>query len=187
MRPARGASACPRCVGLLRDAADDAGVELAAYDRPPVKLGLPGSLAVDAAAVDLQRLARKLRPARLAAMPAREPEAAIELIRPSMAPRDDEPVLWGPTLVLLAGFAALVGAVAAVGAHAAGHATVEVWRWGLAAALGGEGLLAGGFAWIASRLWRNNRRLNRRVDIVERQLAQQAAATERRVFSSRAA
>lgn len=84
-------------------------------------------------------------------------------------------MLWAPTLTLAAGFVLLAGAIAAVAAHAAGHASVEAWRWGLVAALSGEGLLVAGFAWLASRLWRNSRRLNHRLDAVERQLAGQAA------------
>ncbi len=208
IRSQGGEAACPRCRGGLGRLLDDGGVELQSLDRPaaPARSHVPE---IDPAAADLQRLARKLRPVAYTSVSVAQPPpmtaafqaaptTSLAQIKPTYATSDPAPVLWGPTLVLLAGFAALVGAIAAVAAHAAGHATVDVWRWGFVAALGGEGLLAGGFAWMTARLWRNNRRVNRRLELVERQLAEQRASSEHwrdasgtrlftRPFSSRAA
>jgi hypothetical protein len=193
LRSERGAPACPRCRAALRGAAGEAGIELASMDRPVVAPSECSTLlAVDPAVADLRRISRKLRPTPYARMtvghspalshsPTAETNhdladaaASLPRSRPAESP-EPTPVLWAPTLTLAAGFALLAGAIAAVAAHAAGQASVEVWRWGLVAALSGEGLLVAGFAWLASRLWRNSRRLNRRLDAVERQLAGQAA------------
>jgi hypothetical protein len=46
------------------------------------------------------------------------------------------------------------------------------WRWGFAATIGGEGLILAGIAIMATRLWRNSRRLNSQLDAVDRRLAE---------------
>jgi hypothetical protein len=192
LRSERGEPACPRCRAALRGAAGEAGIALESMDRPAAPAGRSAMLTIDPAVADLRRIGRKLRPtpyARIAVGHSRafaaslpvetnhdlaDAAASLPQARPAESP-EPTPVLWAPTLTLTAGFALLAGAVAAVAAHAAGQASVEVWRWGLVAALSGEGLLVAGFAWLASRLWRNSRRLDRRLDAVERQLAVQAA------------
>jgi hypothetical protein len=44
------------------------------------------------------------------------------------------------------------------------------WRWGFAAAIGGEGVLIAGVAILTVRLWRNSRRLNQQLEAVDRRL-----------------
>lgn len=46
----------------------------------------------------------------------------------------------------------------------------SAWRWGLATTMAGEGLLIGGLVALALRLWRNSRRANSQLDLIDRRL-----------------
>ena len=46
------------------------------------------------------------------------------------------------------------------------------WQWGLTATIAAEGSLILGLSWMAVRLWRNSRRVNRQLDGVDRQLTE---------------
>jgi hypothetical protein len=194
IRTQSGGPACPRCRAQLPSSIDDGGVELESLDWPSRSPALPmTALEGDISAAELRRLRRKLRP--LAAMPlavgqspalSTAPPPPIgaaphseppPMIRTSLA-TSRAPAFAGPTLGLVAGMLILCGGVAAVAAHAAGRGPTDAWRWGLAAALAGEGMIAAALGWMTGRLWGHSRRLARRVDAVERQLADERTAAQ---------
>jgi hypothetical protein len=198
-----GPLACARCRGTFERpaiAANDSGVGLESFDRPVIA-AQSVVLDRDPAEAELRRLGRRLRPRPCASLkpgsglavaihdattppafdfsrvPERPPVVATAELSGGGA------ILWAPTLVMAAGFAALGLGVAAWATHAAGHATAQVWRWGLIAALSGEGLLAGGLGWMTQRLWRHGRRLQRRVAALERHAANAQARESAPAFS----
>jgi hypothetical protein len=85
---------------------------------------------------------------------------------------------WLVSLLLIAGMGLLVagGATLMVSLWLA-RSVVETqqaafWRWGITTTLLGEGALIVGLTWMASRLWRNSRRLNQQLEGVGSQLRQ---------------
>ena len=48
----------------------------------------------------------------------------------------------------------------------------ELWQQGMTLTIGAEGLLILSLTWMAARLWRNGRRVNRQLHGVDRQLAE---------------
>jgi hypothetical protein len=92
---------------------------------------------------------------------------AIELRNVSYVRRPK--AAWGVNLLLALGavtFACGVGLL--VAANMLVHALA--WRWGFALTIAGEGLLIGGLAAMAVRLWRNSRRINSQLEVIDRRL-----------------
>jgi hypothetical protein len=87
----------------------------------------------------------------------------------------------GVNLLLVSGAISLVsGMFLLVAANMLLHPAA--WRWGFAAAVGGQGLLLAAVALMAIRLCRNNRRLNYQLEAVDRRLNEvRSALTQRPV------
>ncbi len=78
---------------------------------------------------------------------------------------------WGISLLLAAGGTALIsGVLLLVAANVLLHP--GAWRWGFATTIAGEGLLIAGLAAMATRLWRNSRRVNTQLDGIDRRLVE---------------
>jgi hypothetical protein len=76
---------------------------------------------------------------------------------------------WGVNLLLAIGAATFaVGVGLLMAANMLVHAVA--WRWGFAMTIAGEGLLIGGLAAMAVRLWRNSRRINSQLESIDRRL-----------------
>ena len=76
---------------------------------------------------------------------------------------------WGVNLLLAIGAATFaVGVGLLMAANMLVHAIA--WRWGFAMTIAGEGLLIGGLAAMAVRLWRNSRRINSQLEVIDRRL-----------------
>jgi hypothetical protein len=72
-------------------------------------------------------------------------------------------------LLLAAGVAGLVGGSGLL-VWAAAFQLSGPWQWGMTTTIAAEGALILGLTWMAGRLWRNSRRLNRQLEGVEGQL-----------------
>jgi hypothetical protein len=57
-------------------------------------------------------------------------------------------------------------------AWATTHQLPKMWQWGMLSTMASEGALMLGLVWIAMRLWRNSRKLNRQLSGVDQQLAE---------------
>lgn len=76
---------------------------------------------------------------------------------------------WFLSFLLATGVFSFLGGAASLIWSAAFNRTY-VWQWGLTVTLAAEGLLIVGLTWMAARLWRNSRRLNRQLSEVDEQL-----------------
>lgn len=195
-RPAAGSPTCSRCQAPLTAAAElcqgrvtvsDCGVPLDAYDKatvvstpvphPPLVDGIDNN--------ELRRLQRKLRPVmrfdssdgRLPSLGSVVVEAGSigiastgdEFIGPRYTTLRRRQSAWGVILLLVAGgITTLGGLMLLVAANMLLHAAA--WRWGFATATAGEALLTAGLAGMAIRLWRNSRRLNSQLELIDRRL-----------------
>lgn len=52
------------------------------------------------------------------------------------------------------------------------HQLPKMWQWGMLTTMASEGSLILGLVWMAVRLWRNSRRMNRQLSSVDQQLAE---------------
>ena len=52
------------------------------------------------------------------------------------------------------------------------HELPKMWQWGMLSTMASEGSLILGLVWMAVRLWRNSRKLNRQLSGVDQQLAE---------------
>jgi hypothetical protein len=187
-RDAAGPPACSRCrqafvalpsssqPGLKLAAMADCGVSLEEFDRAADQIAVPVVRPKLTGGDDeLRRLERLLRPQLRSDVGhgsplLREPlirAEAIELRDVSYARRPKG--AWGVNLLLALGavtFACGVGLL--VAANMLVHALA--WRWGFALTIAGEGLLIGGLAAMAVRLWRNSRRINSQLEVIDRRL-----------------
>ena len=199
---ARGLSGppkCPRCTAVLLWSAEaravagvsDCGLDLDTFSRATRPLpSVRERLGDEPLQQQLRRLERKLRP------PVRRDDAHGFTTRFSgVAPFDDshEDVsddlliaaadlqtypnaarpapTWGISLLLAAGGTAFIcGVLLLVTANMLLHP--GAWRWGFAATITGEGLLIGGLAAMAMRLWRNSRRINAQLDGIDCRLVE---------------
>jgi hypothetical protein len=194
-----GPPKCPRCSAVLLASAEartvaaisDCGVELDTFSRatqplPTVRERLGG----EPLNQQLRRLERKLRP------PVRRDDAhgfttRFTSVPPFDAAHEDvsddlqiaaanlrtEPgsarttPTWGISLLLAAGGTAFMcGVLLLVAANMLLHP--GAWRWGFAATITGEGLLISGLAAMATRLWRNSRRINAQLDGIDVRLVE---------------
>ncbi len=194
-----GPPKCPRCTTVLLWSAEaravasvsDCGLDLDTFSRaarplPTVRERLGG----DPLHHQLRRLERKLRP------PVRRDDAhgfttrfnggapfddsheevsddlqiAASNLRTELGPARSAPT-WGISLLLAAGGTAFMcGVLLLVTANMLLHP--GAWRWGFAATIAGEGLLIGGLAAMAMRLWRNSRRINAQLDCLDCRLVE---------------
>lgn len=183
-----GPPACSRCrqafvalpngsqPALKLAAVADCGVSLEEFDRAAARIAAPAmrpKLAADNN--DMRRLERLLRPQLRSDVGHRSPllreppvcAEAFELRNVSYVRRPQG--AWGVNLLLVLGavtFACGVGLL--VAANMLVHALA--WRWGFALTIAGEGLLIGGLAAMAVRLWRNSRRINSQLEVIDRRL-----------------
>jgi hypothetical protein len=72
-------------------------------------------------------------------------------------------------LLIMAGVAGFMGGAGLL-VWAAAFQLAGPWQWGMTATIAAEGALILGLTWMAGRLWRNSRRLNRQLEGVEGQL-----------------
>jgi hypothetical protein len=187
-RDAAGPPACSRCrlafvalpsgsqPALKLAAMADCGVSLEEFDRAAAKVSVPAIRPQLTGGDDeLRRLERLLRPQLRSDFGhgsplLREPPIraeALELRNDSYVRRPK--AAWGVNLLLALGavtFACGVGLL--VAANMLIHALA--WRWGFALTIAGEGLLIGGLAAMAVRLWRNSRRINSQLEVIDRRL-----------------
>jgi hypothetical protein len=192
-----GPPKCPRCSAVLLQSAEaravacisDCGVELDTFSRATRPLPtIRERLGDEPLQQQLRRLERKLRP------PVRRDDAhgfttrfnsaaafddshdvsddlqiAADL-RIAPAPARTTPT-WGISLLLAAGGTAFMcGVLLLIAANMLLHP--GAWRWGFAATITGEGLLIGGLAAMAMRLWRNSRRINAQLDGIDCRLVE---------------
>jgi hypothetical protein len=76
---------------------------------------------------------------------------------------------WYLNFLLTIGVFGFFGGAASLVWSAAFNRTYA-WQWGLTITIAAEGLLIVGLTWMAARLWRNSRRLNRQLSEVDDQL-----------------
>ncbi|MEQ8212069.1 MAG: hypothetical protein RH917_19880 [Lacipirellulaceae bacterium] len=196
-----GPLVCPRCEFVLTDALrqkrgsdslEDAGIELTELDAPKI---VPLREVFDSKQVqaELAQLGRRL--SATSPVAAEELSPALDLVRQpleirrSTPPKQAQPLAtyaqhrtptgwWLSTLLAVSGLTLAVGLVALI------YSTIAtqpgLWNQALAMTLTGEGGLIVGLAWMASRLWRNSRQLNRQLAGVDRQLDALQFATEQR-------
>jgi hypothetical protein len=160
----------------------DCGVSLEEFDRAADQIAVPiGRPKLAGGDDELRRLERLLRPQLRSdfghGLPLlREPlirAEALELRNVSYVRRPKS--AWGVNLLLALGavtFACGVGLL--VAANMLVHALA--WRWGFALTIAGEGLLIGGLAAMAVRLWRNSRRINSQLEVIDRRLGDMQAS-----------
>jgi hypothetical protein len=198
-----GPPLCARCrsqlqpVVALSDATSisDCGLALESFDEPRPAPSRPSLDGVDAR---LRRLERILQTSAIGADNQGLPRLG-SLAGNSNSPANDPPFVihdaapnrqhwrrtvrqrraWGITMLLAAGVTAFVAGVALlITANALVHAVA--WRWGFALTIAGQGLLITGLAAMASRLWRNSRRMNDQLAGVNRRLGAVQQTLERR-------
>ena len=187
-RHAQGPIVCPRCQLQLAAAhtvnLGDAGIELDWFDASAKEdLTLPGDmLAEEESRQRLRRIGRQLRASSSyqkqrssptsfpAAPPAVLPEIQLKSVsrQAATAPRHHE-TSWQVSCLLLCGG---IGFIAGVGvlAWSAAFQLAQLWQWGMAATIAAEGLLILGLTWMAARLWKNGRRINRQLSGFDRRL-----------------
>ena len=199
-----GPPSCSRCAKLeaphqpLKLAAiADCGVSLEEFDRQKIEVA-PARPSLVGGSDDLRRLQRMLRPqvhgelgrslplgpvpATLSEMPSSielfAPEISVESFTPLRTTSARRPQsAWGVSLLLAIGFATFAcGVGLLVASNMLVHAVA--WRWGFAMTIAGEGLLIGGLAAMAVRLWRNSRRINSQLEVIDRRLGDVQASVE---------
>jgi hypothetical protein len=199
---ARGLSGppkCSRCSAVLLASAEaravacisDCGVELDTFSRATRPLPcVRERLGDEPLQQQLRRLERKLRP------PVRRHDAhgfttrfngvapfgdshedasddlQVAAANLQICPSPARPApTWGISLLLAAGATAFIcGVLLLITANMLLHP--GAWRWGFAATITGEGLLIGGLAAMAMRLWRNSRRINAQLDGIDVRLVE---------------
>lgn len=191
-RGSSGPPSCTRCSHSLLPLRDtptiklaaivDCGVELEEFDRATSCGTASASRPVIAASDDdLRRLERLLRPSvrsdlshagatlRAPAPPIASPPAPPSRLE---AQRAYAPSRTSPSgskaLLVLGGLTFAVGVALLVAANLRMHEAA--WRWGLATTIAGEGLLIGGLIALATRLWRQSRRVNSQLEMIDRRL-----------------
>jgi hypothetical protein len=192
---ARGASdrlACARCRRKL-DGPADCGISLEQFDRPAATASQVQSarelLSSSHADSELKRLERLLRPTVPFAVKQRgflehlmprdgmtfddaqaaERSATIELRRPTATRRSPES--GGVGLLWALGIAAFAAGVIALGLSLSLE-NAAAWRFGVAAVVGGEGLLVIGLAMLVARLWQRSGRLSQQIEGVDWRVAE---------------
>ena len=180
---------CTRCQRALEFTATvgiaDTGIELTAAVLHAEQVTSRDPLATDKARLKLRRLGQKLhtpyaRPISLDAphfwervnvdAPETSPQLRCITKQAARAAAEESAgTNWLLSFILAAGIAALVvGATSLI--WSAAYNRTYVWQWGLTITLVAEGLLIVGLTWMAARLWRNSRRLNRQLSDVDEQL-----------------
>lgn len=200
-----GPPSCSRCCAKLEAphqplklaAIADCGVSLEDFDRPTIDVP-PARPSLVSGSDDLRRLQRMLRPQvhgelgrslPLGPVPVSlsEPSSPIDLFTPEISVKSFTPLrttsarcpqsAWGVSLLLSIGAATFTSGVGLlVAANMLVHAVA--WRWGFAMTIAGEGLLIGGLAAMAVRLWRNSRRINSQLEVIDRRLGDVQAGVE---------
>ena len=192
-----GPLVCPRCELVLSAAKgseplEDKGIELTEFDAPRI---VPLREVFDSKQVqgELAKLGRRL--ASTSRMNAEDLSPALELVRQpldvqrSLPPKVSSQLAayaqqrtgtgwWLSTLLLLSGVTLACGFAALVWSSI-GDATTT-YHQALTVTLLGEGGLIIGLAWMATRLWRNSRHVNRQLAGVDRQLDALQFTTEQR-------
>ena len=85
--------------------------------------------------------------------------------------RSRTPTSWLLSLLLTSGVICF-GVGASMLAWSAAFQLPQLWQQGMSVTIGAEGLLILSLTWMAARLWRNGRRVNRQLHGVDRQLAE---------------
>jgi hypothetical protein len=182
-------SLCSRCQRELKFTRSsgvlDSGIDLTAAARSSDHAPSRDVLADEEAKLKLRRLGHQLhtpyaRPISLEGphfwerLAVDAPEASPQLrsitktaTRESSAERTASN--WFLSFLLATGVLSFLGGAASLIWSAAFNRTY-VWQWGLTVTLAAEGLLIVGLTWMAMRLWRNSRRLNRQLSEVDEQL-----------------
>jgi hypothetical protein len=194
----QGRLACPRCGAYLDDAADfagvyahpaDSGVSLDNIEIRPDLTPPINPLEREQAHRHLRRIGRQLRtgyrhepsfgstprrtwgPEALASLDAAE---RLRQVKRSAAQNADE---GAPSTIAsrLVGLLLVVGVLGFTGGAgllvwAAAFQLPQPWQWGLTTTIAAEGVLILGLTWMAARLWRNGRRMNRQLAGVDQQL-----------------
>jgi len=187
----------------------DSGIALDSYDEK--KIESPPRLDVfdqDELRQQLQRIGRKLGPTRKEPLfpPAEasridwthRPTALPELSDTDLAAMSyqssressrsaKKPGTWLVSLLLICGLAGITGGVGLL-AWSATTRFAPAWQWGMTTTIASQGILIAGLVWMASRLWRNSRRVNSQLQGIDRQLGkiqyQTSFGSDRRATSS---
>jgi hypothetical protein len=186
MRGGAGAAACPRCRKPIAAPADD-GVELGSFDAAPAWTPASRRWDLDDAAVELQRIGRRLRPAanhpveviyhatpaaempRTSPRPLMDTAAKLRTKKPSL-PEAPAARMSGASLVADLGLVAAIAGAATLAGQMQGMLAPEVWPWGVGQAAVGAGLFAIGLFRLAMQTSQECRRLAREVDALRKQL-----------------
>ncbi len=188
-RATSGPLVCSRCelelaVPACADQLADTGIGLESYDvpcdlAPPIDI-----LEKEQTRQRLRRIGRQLR----ASYRADAGLGTLSAVVPPPAP--NEPQLraiagrsardaashsartsasWLISLLVMGGVVGFFGGVGLL-AWSAAFELAQLWQWAMATTIAGEGTLIVGLAWMATRLWRNSRRVNRQLAGVDQQL-----------------
>lgn len=199
-RSERGPVFCPSCRGKLSNSLPgkwqpspaDTGIELEAFDRQEAgnRLSPPRSLEVEEQTRQrLRQIRRQLQSsphgrqvappiAPPAAWMAEPPEAELHAITRNTAEplRRTTTVTRTISMLLLLGIVGFAAGIALLG-WASAFGIGMVWQWGLTMTLAAEGTLIVALVWMAVRLWRNSRCVNRQLQTVGEQINQIEHAT----------
>ena len=97
------------------------------------------------------------------------------------------PGAWLVSLLLMCGLAGIAGGIGLL-AWSATTRFAPAWQWGMTTTIASQGILIAGLVWMATRLWRNSRRVNRQLQGIDRQLGeiqyQTSFGSDRRATSS---
>ena len=113
---------------------------------------------------------RPTQPSMSQAPPALMPEIQLKSVshHAARASRNAK-TSWLVSLLLLGGMVAFGGGMGIL-VWAGAFKLAQVWQWGVALTIAAEGMLILGLTGMATRLWRNSRRLNRQLSGVDAQL-----------------
>jgi len=71
----------------------------------------------------------------------------------------------------MCGLAGIAGGVGLL-AWSTASRFAPAWQWGMTTTIASQGILIAGLVWMASRLWRNSRRVNSQLQGIDRQLGE---------------
>ncbi|MGI9428948.1 MAG: hypothetical protein ACR2NM_09840 [Bythopirellula sp.] len=196
-RSANEVPVCPRCERRLQQPSatvpSDAGIALDSFDPPPHQ-----ELTSPVDWVEQERIRQRLReidhqlntsvdqpmsasrpPAwsQLSAPPRMSEAAPLRavarraVVDSTAAGESRNRTSWLLSLLLSLGVVAFGFGLGLLGWSAA-FQLPELWQHGMTLTIGAEGLLILSLTWMAARLWRNGRRVNRQLHGVDRQLAE---------------
>lgn len=195
-RSASESPVCPRCERPLQAASacepSDAGLALESFDQPKqddlvspidwleqertrqrlreIDQKLNAAAPRPIVANERQHWSNLTAPPKLAAAEPLRSVTRRAVAEPTAGERRSK-TSWLLSLLLSAGVIAFAVGLGML-AWSAAFQLPQLWQSGMTLTIGAEGLLILSLTWMAARLWRNGRRVNRQLHGVDRQLAE---------------